>query len=97
MLFNSNLCTFNFHEIINFWFLTVIPACGGSDECASVTCKFTVDNVVNSVKYNDNTLQISGGAVNDWQKEKVISFESCSDSSPGILEIKGKHNQAKIF
>ena len=54
-----------------------------------------MDNVVNSVKYNDNTLQISGGAVNNWQKEKVISFESCSDSSPGILEIKGKHMPAK--
>jgi hypothetical protein len=56
-----------------------------------------VDNVVNWVKYNDNPLQISGGAVNNWQKEKVISFESCSDSSPGILEIKGNHIQAKIF
>ena len=56
-----------------------------------------MDNVVNSVKYNDNALQISGGAINDWQKEKVISFESCSDSSPGILEIKGKHILAKII
>ena len=53
--------------------------------------------MVNWVKYNDKTLQISGGAVNNWQKEKVISFKSCSDSSPGILEIKGKHILAKIL
>ena len=56
-----------------------------------------MDNVVNSVKYNDNALQITGGAVDNWKQGKVISFQSCSDSSPGILEIKGKHFQAKIF
>ena len=72
-------------------------ACGGGGGCASVTCKFTVDNAVNSVKYNDNALQITGGAVDIWEQGKVISFQSCSDSSPGILEIKGKHIQAKIF
>ena len=72
-------------------------ACGGGGGCASVTCKFTVDNVVNSVKYNNNPLKISGGAVNNWQQEKVISFQSCDDSCPGILEIKGRHNQAKIY
>ena len=62
------------------------------NECAYVTCKFTVDNVVNSVKYNDNPLQISGGAVNNWKQEKVVSFKSCDDSCPGILEITGKFN-----
>ena len=72
-------------------------ACGGGSGCTSVTCKFTVDNVVNSVKYDNSPLQISGGAVNNWQQGKVISFQSCSDSSPGILEIKGKHIQAKIL
>ena len=51
-----------------------------------------MDNVVNSVKYNDNSLQISGGEVNNWRQEKVISFQSCNDSCPGILEIKGKYN-----
>ena len=63
-----------------------------NSKCACVTCTFTVDNVVNSAKYNGYPLQISGGAVNNWQKEKVISFQSCCDSCPGILEIKGKHN-----
>ena len=73
-------------------FVAAPSACGGGDECTFVTCKFTVDNVVNSVKYNDNSLQISGGAVNNWRQEKVISFQSCNDSCPGILEIKGKYN-----
>ena len=66
-------------------------------DCADVTCKVTVDNVVTAVKYNDNALQITGGAVDVWEQGKVSSFQSCSDSSPGILEIKGKHIQAKIF
>ena len=56
-----------------------------------------MDNVVNSVKYNDNPLQISGGAVNIWEQEKVVSFQSCDDSCPGILEIAGKFNLVKIF
>ena len=50
-----------------------------------------MDNVVNSVKYNGVPLAISGGAVGDWKKEKVISFQSCCDNCPGVLEIKGKH------
>ena len=48
--------------------------------------------MVNRVKYNDKTLQISGGAVNNWKQEKVVSFKSCDDSCPGILEITGKFN-----
>ena len=84
----------NFYEL--YWiasFIAAPSACGGDDsaECACVHCTFTVDNVVNSVKYNDNLLQISGGSVNNWRQEKVISFQSCDDRSPGILEIKGKH------
>ena len=79
-------------------FIAAPSACGGGDsaECACVDCTFTVDNVVNSVKYNDNPLQISGGAVNNWQQEKVISFQSCDDSCPGILEIKGNYNLAQL-
>ena len=80
-------------------FIAAPSACGGGGGggCASVTCKFTVDNVVNSVKYNDSPLQISGGAVYKWWEEKAVSFQSCDDSCPGILEIKGKCNQAKII
>lgn len=57
--------------------------------CACVVCTFTVDNKVEIVKYNGSPLTISGGNVNDWLEEKVISFESCCDSCPGVLEIKG--------
>merc|ERR1712025_1302282 len=59
------------------------------NDCACVVCTFTVDNTVNWAKYNGIPLTISGGDNNDWQKEKVVSFESCCDSSPGVLEIKG--------
>ena len=67
-----------------------------SAHCACVDCTFTVDNEINHAKYNGRYLEITGGARSNWQFEKVISFQSCSDSYPGILEIKGKHNQAKI-
>ena len=56
--------------------------------CATVQCVFTVDNVVNSVTYNNNPLVIIGNA-NNWRKKKEISFESCSEDSPGTLKIKG--------
>ena len=66
-----------------------------SAHCACVVCTFTVDNVVNHAKYNGKYLQITP-QLDDWKKEKVVSFQSCSDRYPGILEIKGKHNQAKV-
>ena len=52
-----------------------------------VNCRFTVDNKVDYVKYNGNLLTVTGGP--NWWQEKVFSFESFSDSSPGELEIKG--------
>ena len=57
--------------------------------CACVNCRFTVDNRVLFVKYNGNALPITGGSLSAWNQEKVFSFESCSDTSPGELEIKG--------
>jgi len=59
--------------------------------CACVVCTFTVDNKVEWAKYNGLPLQISGGNVNDWRQEKVISFQSCCDNCPGVLEIKGSN------
>jgi len=56
-------------------------------DCACVICSFTVDDIVNSVKYNDVSLAITGGSI--WEEEKVISFQSCCDNCPGVLEIKG--------
>ena len=61
-----------------------------SDTCISVDCSFTIDNVVISAKYNEIPLKIQTEDLENWTKEKVISFVSCEDeSSPGILEIKG--------
>jgi len=55
--------------------------------CACVNCRFTVDNRVDYVKYNGDVLPITGGS--NWFQEKVFSFQSCSDVSPGELEIRG--------
>ena len=52
-------------------------------------CSFTVDNVVQEVKYNGVTLAVSG-TLNDWTKEKIIEFESCDKKDPGKLSIKGR-------
>merc|ERR1711971_853722 len=62
-----------------------------SGDCDCVICTFTVDDVVDSVKYNGVSLGISGGPPGGatWEEEKVISFQSCCDNCPGVLEIKG--------
>ena len=52
-------------------------------------CSFTVDNVVQEVKYNGVTLAVSG-TLNVWTKEKIIEFESCDKKDPGKLSIKGR-------
>ena len=44
-------------------------------------CLLTVDNVM--------SLAVQG-QLNNWQKEKTISFESCDNKDPGKLTIKGK-------
>ena len=54
-----------------------------------MTCSFTVDNRVDSATYNENTLTIAGGNLGAWSEEKTVTFESCDDSNPGTLMIKG--------
>jgi hypothetical protein len=65
--------------------------------CACVICTFMLDNWVHSVEYNGVPLGISpGSAVTSWNLEKVISFQSCCDNCPGVLEIKGKYNTLPV-
>ena len=60
----------------------------------SVTCFFTVDNVVDSATYNGITLAITGDEnLADWSIKKSVTFESCDDSSPGTLVIKGSDSE----
>ena len=40
--------------------------------------------------YNDEVTLTVDGQLNDWMKEKTISFESCDPKDPGILSIKGR-------
>ena len=40
----------------------------------SVVCNFTVDNVVDSVKYNGQTLDFTGDG-NNWNKSKTFTFD----------------------
>ena len=60
-----------------------------------MTCSFTIDNVVDSATYEGITLAITGNEnLASWEKEKLVTFESCFDSSPGTLVIKGSDNDA---
>ena len=59
------------------------------ESCTTVTCSFTIDNVVDSATYGGKTLKITGDDLSDWTKEKSVTFESCYDCSPGTLSIKG--------
>ena len=81
---------------------TVIVGCNENltcqdGNCASVICTFMLDNRVNSVKYNGVPLEISPASmVTSWNVEKIISFQSCCDNYPGVLEIKGKYNTLSV-
>ena len=62
----------------------------------SVTCSFTIDNYADSATYNGNTLTITTDATyvenlgyKSLHLEKTVNFESCDDSDPGFLSIKG--------
>ena len=58
-----------------------------------MTCSFTIDNVVDSATYEGITLAITGDEnLATWTEEKTVTFESCYDSSPGTLVIKGSDN-----
>ena len=62
--------------------------------CATVKCIFTVDDKVFFVTYNNHKLAITGNA-NSFKEKKEISFESCSEESPGILSIEGWDDSSK--
>ena len=49
----------------------------------------TIDNIVESVKYNGDALTITSDDLSNWQKLKTVEFESCFDSNPGKLQVKG--------
>lgn len=53
----------------------------------TVTCRFTVQNVVDSVKYNDKDIQYSGDP-KKWKSPKIITFEA-NPKNPGNLTIQG--------
>ena len=74
--------------------------------CNTVTCSFTIDNVVEWAKYDGNTLPISVPAhpgttslpyyqLSIFGVKKSVTFESCYDSSPGTLRIKGSNANGK--
>ena len=81
---------------------TVIVGCNENltcqdGNCASVICTFMLDNRVNSVKYNGVPLAFPPGSMlGSRNVEKVISFQSCCDNFPGVLEIKGKYNTLPV-
>ena len=50
----------------------------------------TIDNFVDSVKYNGNPITVEGDLRNQL-KEKTFTFKSCDRKNPGVLEIKGSN------
>ena len=57
--------------------------------CTTVTCSFTIDNKVEHATYNGDILTITTDDLTSWQSLKSVEFESCSDTNPGILQVKG--------
>ena len=60
-----------------------------------MTCAFTIDGVVDSSKYNGNALTITTNDLSDWNQVKWVTFDSCYDSSPGTLSVKGSGSSAQ--
>ena len=60
-----------------------------------MTCAFTIDSVVDSAKYNGNALTITSTDLSDWTQVKSVTFESCYDSNPGTLSVKGSGPSAQ--
>ena len=63
--------------------------------CTTVTCAFTIDGVVDSAEYNGNALTITSADLSDWTQVKSVTFDSCYDSSPGTLSVKGSGSSAQ--
>ena len=59
-----------------------------TETCITVVCSFTMDKMVDWATYDGNKLTITG---NDSTKVNSVIFESCYDSSPGTLYIKGSN------
>ena len=63
-----------------------------TESCTTVVCSFTMDNVVDSATYDGHELAITGNDyLGDSTKVKSVTFESCYESSPGTLYIKGSN------
>ena len=56
----------------------------------------TVDNVVDDVSYNEESLLVDG-VLNDWMKLKTFSFASCDRENPGTLMVNGTDWNANDF
>jgi len=54
-----------------------------------VTCQLTIDNVLDSVKYNGQDVAISGPKSN-WNANKVVTFDTVAN---GILEVAGHDSE----
>ena len=67
-----------------------------AETCTTVVCSFLMDNVIDSATYDGNKLTITGdNYLGDSTKVKSVTFESCYDSSPGTLHIKGSNANGK--
>ena len=60
--------------------------------CTTVTCYFTLRSVVEWARYDGKTLAIHRSyGLHAFGVKKSVTFESCYDSSPGTLFIKGSN------
>ena len=58
------------------------------DILCHVECKLTIDNVIESVLYNGEVLEVSG-PLSTWEVANSFGFKSCDRQNPGSLIING--------
>merc|ERR1712107_885251 len=53
-----------------------------------VSCSMTIDNIVDSVSYNGDVLEVQG-VLDNWEMEKTFQFITYDNNNPGDLVING--------
>ena len=64
----------------------------GTPSYCPISCTLTIDNVVDSVTYNGETIFVTN-QLEGWHIPKTIEFSSCDNSNPGSLVVAGSDEE----
>ena len=65
----------------------------GSPKINQVTCSATADNILRTVRYKEESLDIDGDK-NNWRDLKTFSFRSKDPANPGEIKIEAEDDNS---